>query len=49
MYASGTYDAKCLKKVVNGRKVEGGISGIRSLKPECVRVQHEALKVPILM
>ena len=48
----GTDDAKCCRKVSNGRKVAGAIKSLvnaKSLSLECTRVLHESLLLPVLM
>ena len=49
---SGTYGAKCSRKVASGRMVAGAIRSLvnpRDLQLECDRLLHETLLVPVLM
>src|SRR5678816_2220515 len=48
----GTDDAKCSRKVVNGRKVAGAIKSLvnaKGLSLECARVLHEGMLLPVLL
>ena len=47
---SGTDEAECSRKAVSGRRVAGVIRSLvnsRSLQPECARVLHDSLLVPV--
>ena len=49
---SGTDGAECSRKVTSGRRVAGVIRSLvngRDLQPECARIFHEKLLVPVLM
>ena len=49
---SATDGARCLRKVVSGRKVAGVVRSfvnVRRLQCECARVVHEALSMPVLL
>ena len=48
---SGTDEAECSRKLVNGRRIAGTIRSLvnaRSLQLECTRVLNESLLVPVL-
>src|SRR5678815_5767524 len=48
----GTDDAKCSRKVVNGRKLAGAIKSlvdVKGLSLECARGLHEGILLPVLM
>ena len=49
---SGTDEAKCCRKVANGRRVAGAIKyfvNARGSQLECARVLHDTLLLPILI
>ena len=49
---SGTDEAECHMKVASWRRVTDAIKSLvnaRGLQPECAKVLHESLLVPVLM
>ena len=51
MDESGTYEAKCSRKVASGRMVAGVIRSLAKasdLQIDCARFLHETLLVPVL-
>ena len=52
MDESGTDEAECNRKVVNGRRIADAIRSLvnaKNLQLEYARVLHESLLVPVLM
>ena len=48
---SANNEAECSRKVVSGRRLAGAIRSLvnaRSLQPQCARILHESLVVPLL-